>query len=298
MNNNSSTALSSLYTVSRSTGEFSRDPARMLVIGCASLDILHFAGHTVSTVGGAGLYTALAAQHACAAVTLCAPRPALPLEPFNLLPKRLRWIGPQVPPQAMPRLEIAHHGRGRATLLQTAWGGEAALTPDHLEADLEAYDIVHIAALSSAQKQLMFLHACRDRGARRISAGTYARVVYGEKDIVRFLFEEADIFFMNENEAKGLFGSTPLARTEPGKLWFVTRGEGGATVYQGAGNGVASVAIPAEPAAELDPTGAGDTFCGATLAGLLRGESPVEAARNAARLAARCVEAPGPAALL
>jgi hypothetical protein len=47
----------------------------------------------------------------------------------------------------------------------------------------------------------------------------------------------------------------------------------------------------------LDPTGAGDTFCGATLARLAQGEHPVVAARSAAALAALMITQVGPAAL-
>lgn len=268
--------------------------ANVFVVGCVSLDTLHFAGQTVSTMGGAGLYTALAAQYAGATVTLSAPRPQPLPEQFNAVAARLRWVGPQITPGEMPRLEIIHHGGGRATLLDAAWGGEAALTPDCLADELQAYDVIHVAGLSSAQKQLDFLHACRRRGAQRLSAGTYARAVYGETNIVQALFDEADIFFMNENEANGLFGSAASAQTRPGKVLFITQGGSGATVYES----TQGTHIAAAYANELDPTGAGDTFCGATLASLLGGHGPIEAARRAARLAARCVEAPGPAALL
>jgi sugar/nucleoside kinase (ribokinase family) len=37
---------------------------QIFVIGAASLDVLHSGARTVQTVGGAGLYTALAAQRA------------------------------------------------------------------------------------------------------------------------------------------------------------------------------------------------------------------------------------------
>ena len=46
-----------------------------LVVGGASLDILHLPGQTVNAAGGAALYTAAAAWHAGVAVTLLAPRP-------------------------------------------------------------------------------------------------------------------------------------------------------------------------------------------------------------------------------
>lgn len=56
--------------------------------------------------------------------------------------------------------------------------------------------------------------------------------------------------------------------------------------------------IPGRPVAEVDPTGAGDTFCSAVLAYLARGSSPVPAAEQAVVLAARTVGTTGPTALL
>jgi len=263
--------------------------AEILVIGCASHDVLHIAGQTYNTIGGAGLYTALAAARVGAATTLLAPYPDPLPEAFSSVLSLIRWIGPCVSPDEMPRLEIEHHGGGRATLLDAAWGAEAQLTPDCLEDDLSRYDVVHIAALSSAQRQLNFLSACRQRRARLVSAGSYAKIAYGETETVRVLFEEADLFFMNENEAKGLFGSGEVTG-----LCFVTLGQRGALVFaNGQQTHVAGI-----KANELDPTGAGDTFCGAVLARLVLGDDAVGAAQFAAELAAKCIEAPGLAALL
>jgi hypothetical protein len=56
--------------------------------------------------------------------------------------------------------------------------------------------------------------------------------------------------------------------------------------------------VPGRPAAEFDPTGAGDTFCGATLAHLVRGEHPVLAAQAAVLLSAEMIGAVGPTRLL
>jgi ribokinase len=135
------------------------------------------------------------------------------------------------------------------------------------------------------------------RGTRqqpRISVGTYARLVYGETAHVRALLACADLFFMNENEATGLFGSIEQACTRADALLFVTLGTQGALVIAGQER----THIPGHRVTEIDPTGAGDTFCGATLAGLARGEAPLTAARGAMVLAARTVSAIGPAALL
>jgi ribokinase len=157
---------------------------------------------------------------------------------------------------------------------------------------------VHIAALSTAQRQLDFVQAIITlRGERRqprLSVGTYARLVYGETAQVHTLRAQADVFFMNENEATGLFGSVQQARVCPPALLFVTLGAQGALVIMGE----TITHIPGQVVSEVDPTGAGDTFCGATLAELARGASPIAAAERAVALAAQTVGALGPAALL
>ena len=268
------------------------------VIGTASLDVLHLGEKTVSTVGGAGLYTALAAAKAGAAVVFCAPRPAPMPAALRPVAARVSWSGPVIAPEALPRLEIAHHGEGRATLLAASWGAEPQLTPVLLPEALQHAAFVHIAALSTARRQLDFVQAIvARRGARqqpRLSVGTYARLVYGETAHVRALLDLADVFFMNENEATGLFGSIAQACTRADALLFVTLGAQGALVMAGHER----THIPGHRVTEIDPTGAGDTFCGATLAGLARGASPVTAAQRAVILAAQTVGAIGPAALL
>ncbi len=263
----------------------------LLIIGTASIDTLHLAdGGTHHAPGGAGLYTALAAHSAGAAVTLLAPKPAPLAAPFDAAAARLRWIGPSCPPDALPRLDIAHHGAGKATLLGAAWGAEALLTPETLPEDLSAFDFVHIAALSSAAKQRAFFDACRARSARRLSIGTYARIAAQETGAVRALLADADAFFMNENEAGIIFGDAASARTRADALLCVTRGALGAWAIEGAHR----LEIGAPHALERDPTGAGDTFCGVTLALLARGADVSEACAAGCAAASRMIEHPGP----
>ena len=98
----------------------------------------------------------------------------------------------------------------------------------------------------------------------------------------------------NDREAKAVFGSLEAARTEPGQVLFVTLGAQGACIIQGD----TSTSVPAVPTTVLDPTGAGDTFCGATLAFLIQKEHPIVATRRAVALAAEMIGQVGPAALL
>lgn len=269
-------------------------PPKVLVIGCVSFDTLHLGNERTShsTIGGAGLYTALAARSAGAEVTLYAPVPALLVTSLIQLRNMLTWTGPIVAEKDMPHLEIAHHGQGHATLLSAAWGAESQLTEEHLPQP-DDFDAVHVAALSSAQRQLDFLKTCQSaKPTIFLSSGTYARSVYTEKDKVLALAEFCTVFFLNENEANGLFGSISKSVSSPGRKLFITEGERGATIVeQDSRTHVDVTAID-----EVDPTGAGDSFCGSALVALLRGASAVEAAIEGSFWARKCISAVGPSA--
>lgn len=272
----------------------------VLVIGTVSVDRLHLADESTHwTLGGAGLYTALAASRAGAAVTLLAPRPSIFTGLLRSVEEKLDWIGPAVDAEDMPLLEIAHYGNGRAELLSASWGAEVQLTVDQLPADLADFDVVHIAALRSARRQFEFLGACRTCGAKSISVGSYAQIINDETKIVRSIVEAADLFFMNENEANGLFGSLDALKADPPqfaakKKIFVTLGADGVCVL----DGERIETVDGTAATDFDPTGAGDTFCGTALTKLAQGSGLREAAEAANVAAARMIEEVGPTALL
>ena len=264
---------------------------RILIIGGASLDILNGADHLVA--GGAGMYTAMASRRSGASVTLFAPRPDPMPDALQQVAKSLEWLGPSVEERDLPRFEIAYR-QGQATYVQAYFGAEESLSPRELPADLSGFDYVHLVPLGNIRQQHDFLLACREKGARRISAGTALDLI-NEQPVDAFaVLQGADLFFMNEEEAVRLFGSMAAVNSRPGQTIFVTKGREGATVVQG---GVATH-LTGITANVMDPTGAGDTFCGATLAGLASGQHPVTAARQAMPLAAKMTEDVGPAVLL
>jgi sugar/nucleoside kinase (ribokinase family) len=276
----------------------------LLVIGGASLDVYHLSsGQTVRSPGGAGLYTSLAAACSGAKTGMFAPRPDPIPEPLKRAAERIAWLGPIVLPDQLPRFEIAHYGGGRAALLNATWGGELLITPENFPHDQITASIIHIAALRTAERQLNFARLLKSSpspenrgraGVGAISAGTYSKICINEPDTVHELINLCDFFFMNENEATILFGGTDKVHARPGQIIFVTLAERGALVIQG--DHVTH--IDGQPADDLDPTGAGDTFCGATLARLARGEHPVLAAQAAVLLAAEEISAVGPTRLL
>ncbi len=266
----------------------------LLVIGGASFDILHLEKETVSCAGGAGMYTAMAAQRCGLRVSMFSNRPhPVPLQLQPIADRLYDWLGPIVPPEQLPHIEIAY-GPHKTDYLKLDLGAQVDLTPALLPDDLSIYDCLHVIPLDKSLQQLTFVRACRQRGARLISAGTCFPILDINPQAVHEVINEVDIFFMNDIEASALFGSVEAACTAPGKLLFVTLGAEGARVIQGD----TATTIPAAPAQEKDPTGAGDTFCGATLAYLLNNNHPIMAAGHAASLAAEMIAAVGPAALL
>jgi hypothetical protein len=291
--------------------EFVGFPMSLLIIGGVTIDTLHLLGREepVTTAGGAGMYTALAAQaagrsffaqfphHAKSSsdtVTLFAQRPNPLPEILQPIANTLAWIGPEIPASDLPRLEIAHYGGGKASLLHANWGAQAHLTPDALPDDLSGFSFIHLAVMVSTHRQLDFLRVCRAKSRAVIAAGSNGKTAWTETEAVRELIRQTDLVFMNENEANAIFGSVDDARAEPGKRLFITLAGRGVLVLEGE----TRTLLPAPAVRELDPTGAGDTFCGATLAGLANGLDTLSAAREGVQWAAEMIQGVGPERLL
>ena len=264
---------------------------RILIVGGASLDTLEGADGLVA--GGAGMYTAMAAHRSGAHASLFAPRPDPVPDALRQVADSLNWMGPSVNAKDLPRFEI-NYCDGRANYVQAHFGAEETLSPGELPTDLSEFDVVHVVPLGNLRQQHEFMLGCRENGARRISAGTALHLINEQPDEIAAVLNDADIFFMNEAEADYLFGSMTAVRTRPGQTIFVTQGRDGATVVQGD----VATHVPGVAADVVDPTGAGDAFCGGTLVGLAAGRHPVLAARQAIPLSAQTIEDLGPAALL
>ena len=239
------------------------------------------------------MYTAMSAQRSGAEVTLYAPRPVPIPEELLLVNDRLTWLGPAIEPADLAHFEI-HYDDGRANYVESRFGTEDSLSTDELPDDLSEFDCIHLIPLGDIRRQQAILRTCRERGAKRISAGTALHLINVQPDVADEVLQEADILFMNEEEAVRQFGSMSAVRSRADQLIIVTQGRDGATVVQGE----LQTALAGVAAAVVDPTGAGDTFCGATLVGIASGLHPVMAARCAMPLAAQMTEKIGPAALL
>ncbi|MEN8144645.1 MAG: carbohydrate kinase family protein [Gemmatimonadota bacterium] len=264
----------------------------LTVVGGASLDLLHFAGRSERSCGGAGLYTALAAARAGTEVTMVGPRPDPMPEELKAAAEVLDWRGPTVDSSDLPHFEIEHFPDGETIYHEAIWGSEALLRPEQLPAGFPR-DWVYIVPMLEPELNVEFTRSFQGQDVI-VACGTYGGATTRSPESVFVSMAAADIFFCNEPEAEALFGSLDQVRVEPGKLAFVTLGPRGALVVQGE----AVTEVRGVPVRALDPTGAGDTFCGTVLARLAAGDHPVEAARRGVAAAADLVIGVGPERLL
>ena len=204
----------------------------------------------------------------------------------------LDWRGPSIPPEALPHFEIEYLPDGRTLYRQAVRGSEGNIRYGDVP-DAGPGALAYVVPLLDPELQLGFARRLAEAGVR-VGCGTYAPGVRQHRDVVLQVVEASHYFFCNAEEAGLLWGSLDEVRVAPGRVVFVTRGAQGARV-------VLSdrwIDVEAPRVDELDPTGAGDTFCGTALARIAAGDHPAIAARGAAACAAQTVTGVGPAALL
>ncbi len=117
---------------------------------------------------------------------------------------------------------------------------------------------------------------------------------FGVDEFLR-LCSGAHILRPNEDEVRMLSGlddvdAATIALTETFPLVVTTCGRDGVIVGQ---RGAALAHVDVQPVDVVDPTGAGDSFNAGLLAGLARGLTPVDAAREGALVAAGAVRTVG-----
>jgi sugar/nucleoside kinase (ribokinase family) len=123
---------------------------------------------------------------------------------------------------------------------------------------------VHLGTAPPGQ-QLAWLDFLRDKGCRaQVSVDMFESFVATERDACRRVCDRADLIFLNDVEYRGLYGGEPQPRTPT----ILKHGPGGAEFL---GSGRSVLQIPACPATEVDPIGAGEILAGVFLALRVRG---------------------------
>jgi sugar/nucleoside kinase (ribokinase family) len=268
------------------------DAPHLVVAGTPSIDRIDIRGESLTTVGGSGFITAVAARRSGASVGLVARVPrtlpetiAAAFAPGGVDP------GALVPVDgSLPGFHIAYDNTETATYLEITSGEEADLIATDLPRRWLTTEWIHIGPLAaSSTNQLQFLEQLLERGYRGgLSAGTFGRAAANEPGLVRDLFERVDVAFLNRDEAELIFPFDVPSRT----VVCVTEGRTGARRWDGS----RWTHHPTEAVTAVDPTGAGDAFVGGYLGAMLLGDpNPVERGLGMASI---IVQGPGAAPLI
>ncbi|MBU1558137.1 carbohydrate kinase family protein [Patescibacteria group bacterium] len=149
---------------------------------------------------------------------------------------------------------------------------------------------VHVPGLEEAYRLKESLTQARRDGARiSVSASWSPRQL---SQLVERKSPAWDLLVLNENEALAACGDVATA---PQRLAVAAD----SVLVTLAANGVCGVLdgtmlrVPALTAQVIDPTGAGDAFCGGLIAGMLRGATPKAAVQLGTRAAARILKQTG-----
>jgi ribokinase len=276
----------------------------LLCIGNLTVDDLVVDGATTTALGGDALFAALAARRELADVRMLAPvgsdLPATLLQAVVDRGIRVESTRPRTGRTVRNRVTYAADGSRTWDLLD----GEAAFDAMSVyPADVGPEALTASGVLVSAMSlgaQLALGPWLRERTDGTVLLDLQEDYVLGHEDELLALLASCDVFLPSEVEAVRLAGTTDLEAAarrflDAGpRVVVVKTAERGCLVA----TGDRVVTVPTEPVVPVDPTGAGDAFCGAFAAATVRGADAVEAARAGAAAARVAIGAHGVAGLL
>ena len=179
--------------------------------------------------------------------------------------------------------------------LNSSHNDEMTLAPDEIPPEHRDGQAFHLAPVPTDQ-QAALVETLR-RPGRLISLDPHEWWIKGYEGTLERVLAQIDFFLPSRVEARQLYGADDpeqaaraLARLGP-RVVVIKLGREGSLVYESATGRLTHV--PIYPAVALDPTGAGDSYCGGFLAGYLLTQDAVRAAQHGTVSASYVVEAIG-----
>ncbi len=253
----------------------------LVFIGSPTHDLVVRGVSARRSVGGAAYISALAARWSGASAGIVARVPsAFPADaaaPFG--PAGLHRGGLHPMDGTLPGFRITYDDGDQAHYTGWNMGLEEGLcAADIPEKWLDAW--IHIAGIgASAKQQLSVLRRLPVDRIRGLSVGTCRAMIEAGPTETLELLAASDVFFLNEEEWS-LLCPDGLPDDHKGSV-VITRGPDGVTVLGGPHAG----SHPALPTEVIDPTGAGDAFCGGYLGALVQGlDTPVARGLKASQI--------------
>jgi ribokinase len=187
-----------------------------------------------------------------------------------------------------------------------AWSGagthlEQSLVPDEVPDRARAARVCHVAPMPPSVQALLVRHLTAT-GGTRVALDPHDEYLDGHADELLDMLPQVSLFLPSRREAELLYGrdapedaARAFAASGP-RVVVVKLGAEGSLVCESGGSIIHH--IPVLPVRAVDPTGAGDAYCGAFAAVFAQGGSALDAARRATVAASFVVERRGATAIL
>lgn len=271
-------------------------PPRLVCLGNLTLDdvVLPDGSERPGCTGGDALYACLAARFFEPAVEMVAP---IGMDWPETVSRQIEMSGLSalgLTARDLPSLHnrIDYHADGSRTW--TLYNGEdafQALSP--LPGDIpvnwrKAEAFMVLAMTLEAQEELV--DALKRDSRAIIALDPQEDYIAGNEARLRNLIGNCDIFLPSAEEVRQLLhhedwaaAARTFADLGP-QIVVVKLGEDGSLIYDRRDD--RTIRVPAHPAAVIDTTGAGDSFCGAFMAAFLQDKADLETAARAGSVAA------------
>ncbi len=273
----------------------------LLVLGCFTIDDVVLPDGTWSTAqcGGNAVYGALGAAIWRSGVGMAARMgPDFPAAHIRDLERA--GLDLHLVPVAAPGIHNRIHYepgdlRGMAITDDSGSHEDQSIRPDELPGALGHVDACHVAPMPFSIQVELVRHL-RSAGVRVISLDPHDDHVVGNETELLALLGEVDLFLPSRKEARQLVG---LDDPEGAARSFATTGPEAVVIKLGPEGSIVcgpdgvTHHIAAAPARVVDPTGAGDTYCGGFLAAYAGRPDAIDAARHGAVSASFAVEGRG-----
>jgi adenosine kinase len=165
--------------------------------------------------------------------------------------------------------------------------------PTRLDLDqFDPQDTLVIISPGNLEDMASYPRLCKSRGIDYILDPGQSLPMWEAQELTRAI-EGCRILISNDYEMDLIMNKTGKSREallQLSETLIVTRGEAGSSIY----TGNTEIPIPAaKPSKVVDPTGAGDSFRGGLISGLVKGLSIEESARMGSACSSFCLESYG-----
>jgi sugar/nucleoside kinase (ribokinase family) len=254
-------------------------PTDLVLIGHVGFATDRTTHGTVTSIGGSGFAAAFAAAALLDGVGLAA-QVGKDFDLATLWPLAINMEGVVVLSGVSARFFIDHSYDGSLSF-RSELGVAADPSFDLFPESYFRARYIHLGT-APPQQQLAWLKFLRGKGCRsQVSVDMFEPFVAAEPGACRNICDSVDLIFLNETEYRGLYDERP----HPSASMILKRGPAGVEFLRYD----TRHRIPASPANEVDPIGAGEILAGAFLALRARGLAENQALIYAVAAASRSV---------